>query len=198
MMFLVAYAATSLAQITRGQADTVVKEYLQREVVASSSLYVHVNAPDAEGILLTTSNDETFKATYACWAYYLNESELSQCRYLFVKSDNGNLLEVIASNDLGQSDLTKWKAVDDVGVVETGHAPSPPRIYPNPVDDVLTIPYTGNYMRIEIHDLKGNSLFSGLLSDKETSQLNVSFLNTGIYMLSVYSETSVVYKLIKF
>ena len=199
ILVLVVWATTLPAQITRGEADVIVKEYLQGEGVESNLLYVNINAPNAEGVLIATSNEETFRAKYACWAYYLNESELSQCRYLFVKEGNGNLLEVIASNDPGQSDLTQWKAVDDdsVGIVGTWHAASL-RIYPNPVDDILTIPCPNKRSLVEIYDIKGCCLFSETVSGKENAhQLNVSFLNTGAYIISVYGETKVIYKLIK-
>ena len=199
ILVLVAWAIVLPAQITREQADVLVKEHLQRENVESNLLYINTNAPSAEGVPITTSSEETFQAKYACWAYYLNESEVSQCRYLFVKEDNGNLLEVIASNDLGQSDLTQWKAVegDSVGIVGTWHAASL-RIYPNPVDDILTIPCPNERSLVEIYDVKGCRLFSETVSGKENAhQLNVSFLNTGTYIISVYGETKVIYKLIK-
>ncbi|MDR2407213.1 MAG: T9SS type A sorting domain-containing protein, partial [Bacteroidales bacterium] len=114
----------------------------------------------------------------------------------FVKEDNGSLLEVIASNDLGSGDLTQWKEVETTGLVDREINNIKP-LYPNPVNDLLTIPCTGNHIRVEIHDLKGSRLFSGLLSDKETCQLDVSFLNAGMYLLSVYGGTKVVYKIIK-
>jgi len=98
-------------QITRGQADTIVKEYLQNKNAMYSILYVNTNEPKEEGITIKTFNEEIFRAKYACWAYYLNESEFSRCRYLFVKENNGNLLEVIANNDLGQEDTTQWKII---------------------------------------------------------------------------------------
>ena len=66
------------------------------------------------------------------------------------------------------------------------------QLYPNPVDDWLTLPCTGESTRVEIYDLKGTRLFSGLLSEK--CELNVSFLNAGVYMVNVSGET---YKLIK-
>jgi hypothetical protein len=63
----VALATSLSAQITRKQADSIVKEYLQNEMITYSSLYVYVNLPNEEGIEITTSNEETFKVKYACW-----------------------------------------------------------------------------------------------------------------------------------
>jgi len=66
-------------------------------------------------------------------------------------------------------------------------------LYPNPVDDILILP-CGEDAYIEIYDLKGTRLFSGLLSGEDTCQLNVSFLNAGVYMVNVSGE---MYKMIK-
>jgi hypothetical protein len=57
----------------------------------------------------------------------------------------------------------------------------------------LTVPCNGD-ARVEIYDLKGTRLFSGLVSGKGACQLDVSFLNTGVYMVNVAGE---VYKVIK-
>ena len=199
MSVLVASATVLPAQITREQADSITKDYLQSERVEYNLLYVNVNIPNEEGIVITTSNEEIVKAKYACWVYYLNESEseLSQSRYLFVKEDNGNLLEVIASNDAGQSDLTQWQEVDNpLGLAERMENTIQP-LYPNPVDNVLIIPYTGVRSSMEIHDLKGVYIFSETISGKDIYQLDVSFLKAGMYLLSVYGERKVVYKIIK-
>jgi hypothetical protein len=206
MLVIVAWATSLAAQITREQADAIVQNHLQNEA-AAYELYVNVNTPTAEGISITTSNEETFKAKYACWTYYLSEGELSRCRYLFVKANNGNLLEVIANNDVGQSDTTQWKSMDDdpVGWVEWKGNTTRPLIYPNPVDDWLTLSYIGERTQIEIHDIKGVRLYSGILSRESLFsigegsgvRLDVSFLSAGVYLVSVYGEAKVVYKIIK-
>ena len=67
-------------------------------------------------------------------------------------------------------------------------------LYPNPVDDWLTLPCKGENTRVEIYDLKGTRLFSGSLSGNDACQLNVSFLSAGIYMVNVDGKT---YKIIK-
>ena len=180
------------AQITREQADAIVLEHIQNEAVQSSLLYVNVNAPSSAGIAVTTSNSETVKAKYACWTYYLNESGLSQSRYLFVKEDSGSLLEVIAGNDLGSADSALWKAVEMTSGLPGQGENNLRTIYPNPADNWLTIPCSKELTLVEIYDLKGSRLFSGLLSGE--NRLDVSFLNAGAYMLHVSGET---YKIIK-
>ena len=111
MLVLVVWTTSLFSQITRGQADTVILQHLQNIGLQDSLLYVNVNAPSGSGIVITTSNAEVFSVEYACWAYYLKISELSQCRYFFVKEDNGKLLEVISRDDSGLKDLTQWTFV---------------------------------------------------------------------------------------
>ena len=207
MLFLVAWATTLPAQITRDDADSLVKAYLQSENVVYNRLYVNLNAPNEAGIVITTSQQEVVKASYACWTYYLNENERSQCRYLFVKEDNGNLLEVIASNDLGQSDLTQWETLDNVGIVETGCALSLPQIYPNPTTGKLTISLPnsegGAYdvESVEIYDVLGKRQYLSAPSLLERAGgeviIDISTLPAGIYYLSLYGEKRVIYKVIK-
>ena len=197
---LLAWTASLPAQITREQADAIVLDYLKNEVTKPYLLHVNVNTPNEEGFVVTTYMEETVKVKYACWVYcvdeYVNLSTilLPTYRYLFVKEDNGTLLEIIAHKDLGPlSDITAWKMVyASTGLVEQkGNNKS---LYPNPVDDWLNFPCNGESVRVEIYDLKGTRLFSGTLSGKGTCQLNVSFLSAGVYMVNVSGET---YKIIK-
>jgi len=104
--------SSSFAQITREQADVIVFQYIQDEVAPPYLLYAYALEPSEEIMVLTTHNEEVIEVEYACWAYYLNEhpalSTPCQHRYLFVKEDDGNLLEVITTHDLGPNDFTEW------------------------------------------------------------------------------------------
>ena len=185
-----AWSASLLAEnITQEQANAIALTYAQSEAPQFAALYANLNVPDEAGIEITTSNEESFKAKYACWAYCLDET--AQRRYLFVKKAGGSLLEVIASNDVSELDGSSWAAMDMPTGLADSKADSPKILYPNPVGDLLTLP-CGENVHVEIFDLKGTCLFSGLLS--ETCQLNVSFLNTGIYMVNISGKT---YKIIK-
>jgi len=198
--FLTVRVALLTAQTTQEQANAIVLNYIKNEATQPCLLYVNVNAPSKEGISITTSNGETVRAKYACWVYYLNESSGSddpaRRRYLFVQEESGNLLEIIANNDLGPGDLSCWKPVNiPFGIVEKEVTNITP--YPNPVDDWLTLPCSEGRTRVEIHDLKGTRLFSGLVLDDAGCRLNVSFLSAGVYMVSVFGETRNVFKIIK-
>jgi len=188
VLFLFVWTLLS-AQITRQQADTIVLNYLQnKEIQPADSIYTYINEATEAGITITTSNGETFRAKYACWVYCLDENESTQRRYIFVKEENGNLLEVIASTDISMLDAS-WAEINILAVLDKSEN-SIKLLYPNPVSDMLTIPCNGKNTRVEIYDLKGVRLFSG----ENTCQLNVSFLNAGIYMVNVSGET---YKIIK-
>jgi hypothetical protein len=200
IVILVAYAAVLSAQITREEADAVVWEHLQNECLQHGALYANLNLPSAEGIAITTSNDETFEAKYACWAYYLDISEQSQCRYFFVKADIGVLLEVIAYKDAGQSDLTQWEAVENVGIVGARHA-LPLRVYPNPVNSELRITnYEGG--EIQIFSITGQNVgaypcgrpVETGAGASPARTIDISHLATGVYFLKIENK---VYKIIK-
>jgi len=202
LMFLLVISSIWLsAQITREQADKIIWEHIQNEATPPYLLYVHNDAPSAEGLMITTYHEETVKVKYACWAYYLNEnpgvSEPTQHRYLFVKEDDGNLLEIITSNDLSP-DLTGWEPV--LGLVNAKKEFI--SIYPNPTTGELNIiqgiagllnliQYRNDVRNIEIFDVYGRALqFStshkSPMSPETT--INISHLPTGIYFIKITTE----------
>ena len=196
LLILLAWATSLSAQITRAQADAIVLNYIQTgNVTQPYHLYVNDNAPNETGISITMSTGETVKAKYACMVYYLNESESAKSRYLFVKEDNGSLLEIIANNDIGPGGLASpWMEVNLSSEFAVEDVNNNKSLYPNPVDDWLTLPCTGDNSRVEIYDLKGTCLFSSSVSSEDTCRLDVSFLSAGIYLVKVGGET---YKVIK-
>ena len=188
------------AQITREQADQIVWEHLQKEVSQPYFLYANTHTPSVAGINITTSNAEVVKIKYASWAYYLNEfpvaSGPSQHRYLFVKEDNGNLLEIITTNDI-VPDLTEWELL--LGIVDLkSEAIS---IYPNPTTGELTIDngqLTIN--NVEVFDIYGRKIHSSTLTSylSPLTSINISHLPSGIYFVKISTEAGeVVRKVIK-
>ena len=192
LLFLV-WAITLPAPITRKQADVIVLEFLENKEIQPGFLYIHANTPREETLVITTSNEEVIKVKCACWVYCLNESDYSKCRYLFVKEIDGILLEIIANNDSGPDDFDSWEIVATIaGIPEKEVTIKQP--YPNPVNDLLTIPCNGESVRVEIYDLDGTRLFSGLVSGSGACQLDVSFLKAGIYIVSMDGQTSKIVK----
>ena len=92
-MLLIAATSLFAGNITQKQADDIVLNYVKSEALKPAALYNYGKTPDGEGVGIKTSNDEEFRAKYACWAYCLEESEPAQRRYLFVKEEGGSLLE---------------------------------------------------------------------------------------------------------
>ncbi len=213
MSVLFAWATSLSAQVTREQADAIVLNYLNREMAYPYALYVNANAPNEEGFTIITEMEEAIKVKHACWVYRAkrifspppceNPPECPQYvmvhpfftgyNYIFVKEDDGSLLEVITHQDGLIGNSNSWIEVKaPTGLVEPKE--NDKFLYPNPVDDWLTIPCNGENIRVEIYDLKGTRLFSGTLSDKDACRLNVSFLSAGIYMVNVSGK---MYKVIK-
>ena len=199
-LMLLVWVASVSAQITRTQADSIVQEHIQNEQLQNCSLYVNINMPSVEGIVITTSNEETFKAKYACWTYYLNENpninEPSQHRYLFVKEDDGNLLEVITSNDIGLSDVSQWIPVEPTSVKE--REVNSIKIYPNPTTGELKI--ENGELKIEslvIFDIFGRPLHppvtcNSLLVTHHSPLINISHLPSGVYFIKLTTEKEVI------
>ena len=200
LLILLAGAISISAQITREQADVIALDYLQSESDRPFKLYVNVNTPNEDGFVITTYNEETVRAKYACWVYFVHEAVpfhhhpySTPFRYLFVKEDNGSLLEVITSNDVLLSDLeSAWEVVEQSGLVEVESRAK--QLYPNPASDWLNLSCNGENLQVTIYDLNGSRLFSEMLSGENACQINVSFLKTGVYVVNVNGEA---YRIIK-
>ena len=194
ILALIALNTSLSAQITREQADKIVWEHLQNEVTLPYFLYVYNYAPSAEGMIITTYNEETVKVKYACWAYYLNEnpgvSEPSQHRYLFVKENDGNLLEIITTNDL-DADLTGWEPVLGLKAIKRESI----SIYPNPTTGKLGITnYELGITNIEVFDVYGRNVRANLrvcLNTEAEATINISHLPAGIYFVKIKTETGI-------
>jgi len=199
LTFFIFCSMSAFAQITREQADTIVFQHIQNEVTKPYLLYINVTTPSAEGIFLTTHNDENMKVKYACWVYYLNENfdinGPAQRRYLLVKENDGNLLEVITSNDFGLSDLSDWEEVSPLGIVEILN-PELVQVYPNPTSDELRVTSDGlRVTGVEIYDAYGRMQKSRKAEEQKGEwTLDLSHLQAGIYFLKITTNQGVVTK----
>ena len=201
MLVFIAWTISLSAQITREQADVIVWEHIQNEVTPPCLLYVYEHAPSAEGIVINTYKEETVKVKYACWAYYLNEnpgvSEPTQHRYLFVKESDGNLLEIITTNDV-TPELTEWEWLPSsfgLGNLQKEII----SIFPNPTTGELRIENGELRIRsVEVFDVYGRKLQSKIVNLKSEIVLDISHLNSGIYFVKISTEQGeIVKKIIK-
>lgn len=60
-------------------------------------------------------------------------------------------------------------------------------VYPNPVEEILNVSFTGNIESIKIFSLDGKEAGAQIMNDSKT-QLDINHLSPGIYFLSVLSE----------
>jgi hypothetical protein len=185
-------ATTLSAQVTQKQADSIVKEYLQNEMIEYDLLYINTAPPNEDGITVTTSHEEVFTAKYACWTYYIDESELSRRHYFFVKEDDGNLLEVIATNDDGSGDQNRWELVETTGLIDRKEN-TVQLLYPNPTTGQLNINNEQLIIaNIEIVDIIGKSVYLSTSPFAHSSTVDISYLPAGIYWVKIRTQTGIV------
>jgi hypothetical protein len=201
ILVLLFCTASLHAQITKEQANVIVLQHIQNEATSPYLLYIYNHTPSIEGIFINTYNEETIKVKYACWAYYLNEnpetSEPCQHRYLFVKENDGNLLEIITYNDLGIIDFTEWELLS-LEVVDREENKSM-MIYPNPTTGELRVTsYELQVTSIEVFDIYGRTVSTHYSILTTHYSIDISHLPTGLYFVKVFTENGVfVEKVIK-
>ena len=188
ILVLCAWSLLVSAQITQKEANSIARQYVQSEIGQSLTLYIHKSEPHVDGVTITTSQDETFRAKYACWAYCVNDVDgdpgmLRSYIYIFVKASNGSVLEVTTSED--NSSMDDWELLgDDTGIDIYNET----TFYPNPVNDIVYIPCNSPTL-IEIYDLQGKCVFSEQVFCEKQYQLSLSFLKSGVYMLHNGNQT---------
>jgi hypothetical protein len=105
-----------------------------------------------------------------------------------VKATDGNLLEVITSNDM-VPDLTPWKEVTDVAIHELQNQV---KIYPNPTDGELRVTsYELRVEGIEIFDLSGKTVGANLCvrpNGMGYINIDISNLPDGMYFVRITTE----------
>ena len=97
------------AQTTQQQADAIALEHMDAET-RPYSLYAKEGLQPA-GTTIATSNGEVIELDYESWVYYVLYTDNPQGRYLIIKEDNGNLLEVNVKDDEGPDGLGEWRFV---------------------------------------------------------------------------------------
>ena len=101
--------STLSAQITQKEADEVVQQRLNGET-KPYTVYAKEEV-QTEGFTVITATGETLELEYPCWVYYVDYTGEINGKYLIVKENSGNLLEVKTKKDTGPDDLTEWRVV---------------------------------------------------------------------------------------
>ena len=100
------------AQTERESTNKIVLEYMSTEE-QPHIIYAKGYGP-MKSAILTTSTGEMFEIDYPAWIYYVRYANIASGRYLIVKENNGNILEIKAKNDIGPNDLMEewWRIVE--------------------------------------------------------------------------------------
>jgi hypothetical protein len=101
--------STLSAQITQKEADDIVKTRLDGET-KPYTVYAKKEM-QSERFTVITSAGEVLELGYSCWVYYVNYAGEVNGKYLIVKENNGNLLEVNTKKDGGPNDLAEWREI---------------------------------------------------------------------------------------
>ena len=106
ILFFATCALSLSAQVTQSQADSIALHRMSSDTRAYT-LYANAILQQ-EGYTITTSLGEVFELDYPCWVYYVHYTEETTHKYLVVKNNTGNLLEMNVRNDEGPEDLNWW------------------------------------------------------------------------------------------
>ncbi len=122
------------AQTTQKEADNIVFEWMSQN---GSPYIIYAKAGLQTAMTITTSNNEELELDYPCWVYYVKhwfnplinyvapKPPFSNGRYLIVKENSGNVLEVKTFDDSGPEDLDTWRLMKpELGTyIETSGSP---------------------------------------------------------------------------
>ena len=100
---------TLSAQVTKEEATEIVTERLSTET-RPFTLFAKEDL-QAEGYTIETSNTEILELDYPVWIYYVSYTSETKSKYLIVKEENGNLLEINIKNSDDLGDLTSWEKI---------------------------------------------------------------------------------------
>ena len=104
LMFFMALSA----QVMQAEADSIVIERMCSEIKPYT---IYAKEDIQTSFELITSTGEALELGYSCWVYYVKFTDETNSKYLIVKENNGNLLEINAKNDDGSGDLENWRII---------------------------------------------------------------------------------------
>lgn len=120
-----------------------------------------------------------------------NSTELMQYTFVDDMPSSGNNYYRLNQMDLNGN--TKYSDIINV-TVET---PDQVVIYPNPFQENINIDIINsnlsNLYSVQIFDLSANLLINAELSSTNTNKLNLSNLNSGTYLMRVFSDKNLIY-----
>jgi len=110
-----------------------------------------------------TSTDKNPKHTYSTDGSYLVTLAVNRCDKTVIKKQT-IVLKTLSVQDLNRADLT---------------------LYPNPAQEFLYINLPNTEVKISVFSIEGKLLLDGIKPTRKKYQLNISNLNSGLYLLRV-------------
>jgi len=104
------FILTLTAQITIEQADEIVIIYMKDEI-KPHNIFAKEEV-QIDGFTVVTSTGEELELDYSCFVYYVKYNKETNGKYLAVKANNGNILEVNTKKDGGPDDLDSWRDLE--------------------------------------------------------------------------------------
>jgi hypothetical protein len=99
----------------------------------------------------------------------------------------GTAMNPCSTTEFGQVEDYTVKFVDNLAATQETNMKNSVKIYPNPVSDILNIESTSKVLSISVYDLTGKMVaYHG--SNEEKSQINVSKLAAGAYIVKIQTE----------
>ncbi|RZJ32888.1 MAG: T9SS type A sorting domain-containing protein, partial [Flavobacterium sp.] len=150
----------------------------------SAATSVVVNAlPDAGvtqsgGVVTATQPGASYQ-----WFTCSNIAIPGETGQTFIPTEVGDYLVVVSNGDC--SATSACISVTQLGTANFTHDYF--RIYPNPVNDVLNIEYTGVLTKVELFNIAGQKLYSASANAGAT-QIDMSSLPAGIYLVKAASD----------
>lgn len=136
------------------------------------------NGNTGETFALFNNTPNDIPAMNNCWDGMTN---------LNVEEAEALITHEVDDSELGMVDFTPLGMCEDVGVSElnVGHL----SVYPNPATDQINIEASDKIENIRVFDLHGRLILNGEEESKQqTSTLNLSELDQGLYLLQVETE----------
>lgn len=99
------------AQIAQFEADSIVLERMSMEIRPHT---IYSQNDIQTQMTINTLKGEVIELDYFCWVYFINymeDADSNKNRYLIVKENTRNLLEININNDATPNNLAEWRVV---------------------------------------------------------------------------------------
>jgi PKD repeat protein len=140
--------------------------------------------------VLFTDESTGYPTTYA-WTFDggtpASSSEKSPPRIMYNTPGHYNVT-LLVTNSNGESTMSKYNYISVSGTGIEEELAGQLMVFPNPVDDIVNLKSTWIICELSVLDIYGNCVMRGPVNKKAVS-VDISSLTSGIYILSVKTDT---------